>query len=176
MIQLPKRSVTRFFIPLIDVLILLFCIFLLLPFVSKADDAATSTTPANTDPAQLAKRVKELEDQLKLRDEELMRLMEERAKVAERTNVRVLEIDADTGELYYTTQDGLKPQRVRVENAGKALELIQRTKQTAEDKQAYFLILYPRTRSRYPTESQVRTYETWFKTVPHQFDNPFAAR
>ena len=34
MIVLPKRSVTRFFIPLIDVLILLFCIFLLMPFVS----------------------------------------------------------------------------------------------------------------------------------------------
>jgi hypothetical protein len=174
-IQLPKRSVTRFFIPLIDVLILLFCIFLLLPFVSKADETSTAT-PSNTDPAVLAKRVKDLEDQMKLRDEELQRLMEERAKIAERTNVRVLEIDADTGELYYTTQDGLKPQRVRVENAGKALELIQRTKQTAEDKQAYFLILYPRTRSRFPTESQVRTYEQWFKTVPHQFDNPFASR
>ena len=37
MIQLPHRAVTRFFIPLIDVLILLFCIFLLLPFVSKQD-------------------------------------------------------------------------------------------------------------------------------------------
>src|SRR5262249_55125131 len=33
-ITLPRRSVTRFFIPLIDVLILLFCIFLLMPFVS----------------------------------------------------------------------------------------------------------------------------------------------
>ena len=31
MIQMPRRSVTRFFIPLIDVMILLFCIFLLLP-------------------------------------------------------------------------------------------------------------------------------------------------
>ena len=33
MIQMPRRSVTRFFIPLIDVLILLFCIFLLMPLV-----------------------------------------------------------------------------------------------------------------------------------------------
>ena len=35
MIHPPRRAVTRFFIPLIDVLILLFCIFLLMPFVEK---------------------------------------------------------------------------------------------------------------------------------------------
>ena len=35
MITLPRRSVTRFFIPMIDVLTLLFCIFLLMPFVEK---------------------------------------------------------------------------------------------------------------------------------------------
>ena len=35
MIRLPRRSVTRFFIPLIDVLILLFCIFLLMPIVEE---------------------------------------------------------------------------------------------------------------------------------------------
>ena len=36
MIERPKRSVTRFFVPLIDVLILLFCIFLLMPFVASS--------------------------------------------------------------------------------------------------------------------------------------------
>ena len=35
MIERPKRSVTYFFVPLIDVLILLFCIFLLMPFVAS---------------------------------------------------------------------------------------------------------------------------------------------
>ena len=39
MIQLPRRSVTRFFIPLIDVLTLLFCIFLMMPAVKKSDEA-----------------------------------------------------------------------------------------------------------------------------------------
>ena len=37
MIHMPRRSVTRFFVPLIDVLILLFCIFLLLEFNSEAE-------------------------------------------------------------------------------------------------------------------------------------------
>ncbi len=39
MIERPKRSVTRFFVPLIDVLILLFCIFLLMPFVASSSEA-----------------------------------------------------------------------------------------------------------------------------------------
>ena len=33
MLQMPRRSVTRFFIPLIDVLTLLFCVFLIMPLV-----------------------------------------------------------------------------------------------------------------------------------------------
>ena len=37
MIEMPRRSVTRFFIPMIDVLTLLFCIYLLMPMVSEAD-------------------------------------------------------------------------------------------------------------------------------------------
>ena len=37
MIELPKRSITRFFVPLIDVLILLFCIFLLMPYVATPE-------------------------------------------------------------------------------------------------------------------------------------------
>ena len=49
MIRPPQRSITRFFIPLIDVLILLFCIFLLMPFVSNPEgtpdpDSSDSTT------------------------------------------------------------------------------------------------------------------------------------
>jgi len=173
MIELPKRSVTRFFIPLIDVLILLFCMFLLLPFVSKPESSVDGSDATG---AVSAAQLKQLEDQLKLRDEEVRRLQEERAKIAELTHIRVLEIDGDTGELSYTTQDGAKPQRIRITGAAQALELIQLNKQRADGQQVYFLVLYPRVRSRYPTESQVRSYEAWLRTVPHQFDNPFATK
>ena len=44
MIRMPQRSVTRFFIPLIDVLTLMFCIYLLLPIVETP-----STDPATSD-------------------------------------------------------------------------------------------------------------------------------
>ena len=50
MITQPRRSVTRFFIPLIDVLILLFCIFLLMPFVSRPE-GAKDVEPPPEDPA-----------------------------------------------------------------------------------------------------------------------------
>ena len=39
MIHLPRRSVTRFFIPMIDVLTLLFCVFLLLPVFQQSQSA-----------------------------------------------------------------------------------------------------------------------------------------
>ena len=54
MIQLPKRSVTRFFIPLIDVLILLFCVFLFLPMVGQGD-TPDSTLKASTDTIEKSK-------------------------------------------------------------------------------------------------------------------------
>jgi hypothetical protein len=160
---------------LIDVLILLFCIFLLLPFVSKAEDT-TGSTSGPTDVATLQRKLKETEDQLKIRDVEVQRLMDERAKVAERTVVRVLEIDTDTGELYTFSSDGPRPERIKVANEAQADALIRRTKQLAEGKPVYFLILYPRTRSRFPTQPQIETYASWFKGVPHKFDNPFAVR
>ena len=43
MIRMPRRSVTRFFIPLIDVLILLFCVYLLMPIVQTPSDAGDPT-------------------------------------------------------------------------------------------------------------------------------------
>jgi hypothetical protein len=48
MIRPPRRSVTRFFIPLIDVLILLFCVFLLMPFVGTPDATADPDADPNT--------------------------------------------------------------------------------------------------------------------------------
>src|SRR5438067_2336535 len=49
MIRLPRRSVTRFFIPLIDVLTLLFCVFLLLPLAVPEDENADERDPAGLD-------------------------------------------------------------------------------------------------------------------------------
>src|SRR5207245_9644794 len=49
MIQFPRRSVTRFFIPLIDVLTLLFCIFLLMPMIKETGEAQESAGTSAAD-------------------------------------------------------------------------------------------------------------------------------
>src|SRR2546421_228343 len=49
----PRRSVTRFFIPMIDVLTLLFCIFLLMPFVKSAGEEGADGGPAAAPPAEV---------------------------------------------------------------------------------------------------------------------------
>src|SRR6266571_2346107 len=102
MIQLPKRSVTRFFIPLIDVLTLLFCIFLLMPVVEgEAGPANAEGQKTNGEGgAQLAAlraRVRELETRdLNARErDELLKLKNGKAaELQKRLSIHVLEIDA----------------------------------------------------------------------------------
>ncbi|HEV3119748.1 MAG TPA: hypothetical protein VGY58_22000, partial [Gemmataceae bacterium] len=85
MIQLPRRSVTRFFIPLIDVLTLLFCIFLLMPLIKATDEDAnaaegleTAVSPpkksAGKTPESRAERQRE--DVAQSRKERIRRLQE----------------------------------------------------------------------------------------------------
>ncbi len=72
MIRPPRRSVTRFFIPMIDVLTLLFCIFLLMPFVKSAGEGeaaenglpAPKVEPPPGDPKEQAKKIEQLQRDL----------------------------------------------------------------------------------------------------------------
>src|SRR6516225_488634 len=108
MIQLPRRSVTRFFIPLIDVLLLLFCIFLLMPLVKGGNESDTDET--DTVRQESVRKLEEELDRLRrqLRDTpqdvraELEKLRQERIQtLQDRLLIRVLEIDAANGRLYY---------------------------------------------------------------------------
>ncbi len=162
MIDLPRRSVTRFFVPLIDVLILLFCIFLLMPYVQSPEalpaEAARPEPPADAE--QLAREVETLRRE---RD----RLIDERARALDRLAIRVLEVDPETGRLY-----DFDPQRVEIASAADALNLIDRHKRATAGRDVYFLFLLPRGPSGYPLEKQVAAYARWFQDVPHGFDNP----
>src|SRR5215470_1045103 len=91
MIEMPHRSITRFFVPMIDVLTLLFCIYLLMPMVSESDEMGqprpkTEPTTPKTKPKTDAERAKELKENL---------------------SVRVLEIDGADGRLYYRDAKGV---------------------------------------------------------------------
>src|SRR5438874_10975682 len=69
MIHMPRRSVTRFFIPLIDVLLLLFGIFLLMPIASETElDEQREAVHAERE------SVEALQYELRRRTEELQRL------------------------------------------------------------------------------------------------------
>jgi hypothetical protein len=164
----PRRSVTRFLIPFIDVLILLFCIFLLMPFVSSpAADDAKAEAKAPELPSDVQELRKQLAATQKERDEAAKRLERFQKERGERLVVRVLEIDPDTGKLYYYA-----PGRQEVASQAQAEQLIAYQKRLAGEKDTYFLIMYPRRASGYPTRANVETYRTWFKDVPYGFDIP----
>jgi hypothetical protein len=176
-IQLPRRSVTRFFIPLIDVLLLLFCIFLLMPLVKGGNE-----TPADETPAAREERLRRLEEEAErmrrqaretpqeLRDE-LEKLRREKLKtLQEKLAFRVLEIDPATGRLYYYA-----PERVEISTQAKASELIaeDRARQADRKSEVYYLILYPRDPSSpYPLREQRERYDRWFADVAHGWDVP----
>jgi hypothetical protein len=177
---MPKRSVTRFFIPLIDVLTLLFCIFLLMPLVKATPDKSEDKSPGSAaggsaqDPAKAAeearKQLKELEQVLEARKKELEQVREARKTVLqEHVVVRVLEIDAATGKLYY-----YGPERTEVTEA-KAHELIRNDRRAiGESKhELYYAILYPRDPgSPHPFVDEKQKYNEWFEDVAHGWDRP----
>jgi hypothetical protein len=95
MIKPPHRSVTRFFIPLIDVLTLLFCIFLVMPQTKEAVEAARAE--GRTPDA----RVAQLEAENKKLREQVARLEKNEVKaVLDRLAVGVVQV-GDDGSLYY---------------------------------------------------------------------------
>lgn len=172
MILTPRKSVTRFFIPLIDVLILLFCIFLLMPFVSGPPPAEPAPDKKATDEKPLPTDVKLLQDMLREEQMRVERLTKEKhAKLTDRLMVRVLEIDPRDGTLFY-----YDPGREEIRAEADALRLIQKQKAAASTggvvKDVFFLVLYPRTDSGFPTDDQKKTIRLWFKDVPLGFDAP----
>jgi hypothetical protein len=192
MIQLPRRSVTRFFIPLIDVLTLLFCIFLLMPLIKPTGEASDSPELAAGGSSswratgRAAGEVPEMRrptsdpgmeqaERERLRQErlELEQIRKEKVEaLQQRLFIRVLEIDADTGKLFWQEGDD----RLEIGSQDEALKLISRHRAEAGKRELYYLFLYPRRLTGYPEEGQVRKYESWFKGVAHGIDNPRAAQ
>jgi hypothetical protein len=174
MIQMPRRSVTRFFIPMIDVLTLLFCIYLLMPMVrnpdqKKEDDRRALEEKLRRLEADLARRGKGDEVSAKLR-EEIDRLRREKIQaLKERLAVRVLEIDGGTGRLHVRGADG--EEITSQADAHRRIEL-DRQQQGATKSDLYYLILYPRDPSSgYPTREQRQKYDRWFEGVALGYDN-----
>jgi polyhydroxyalkanoate synthesis regulator phasin len=207
MIQLPRRSVTRFFIPLIDVLTLLFCIFLLMPVFKEGSPATKADAEASARALEAEKRARrDLEQQLqrRLREltateqrlkgfldrqaeldktrEELDRLRRELARLRKekidtlqkRLAIRVLEIDADTGKLYYYDPSRPENPRVEIANQADARALIERQRKEARGLELYYLFLFPRRITGFPQDKQFKQYQRWFGGEAYGIDNPIS--
>src|SRR5437764_13258735 len=89
MIQLPHRSVTRFFIPLIDVLTLLFCIFLVMP-LARSPEAGESDAERRQREDQLRNLQAEL-DRLRRGGRNVPRDLQEQIARLKQEKTRALE-------------------------------------------------------------------------------------
>jgi 1,4-alpha-glucan branching enzyme len=192
MIKMPHRNVTRFFIPLIDVLILLFCIFLLMEFNSETEvDKQTEVVEeqsASLDvlQANLQRRTKELqqfeEDRPKLNELAALRKELENLKNAnqqnlqQRTYFRVIDIDRHDGTLVFF-DDARPDQPSKIGNEKAAQELIDRHQKEANGRDLYYFFMRTRPTdedrkkkrfsSGYPTGGQINRYRKLFVDVPN---------
>lgn len=179
MIRMPRRNVTRFIIPLIDVLILLFCIFLLMEFnsASQADEesekVAEATAESEVLAATLERRTRELERFEEIRPQlaDLDKLLDEldRLRNASRKNlqqqafVRLIDIDPKDGSISFFDDTNPKQPTIKITDAKAARALIERHKEEAKGREVYYYFVYPRTRSIYPLFGQEQQYKEWFR-------------
>ncbi|MSU78186.1 MAG: hypothetical protein EXS16_08825 [Gemmataceae bacterium] len=181
MMHMPRRNVTRFFIPLIDVLILLFCIFLLMEFNSGAEaDMQTEKVAEQTETmedlsGQLNRRIKELQKFEELRPQlvELEKLREEvdrlrnqaQRNMQQQAYVRIIDINPKDGSISFFDDRNPKNSIVQVANIKSAQGLIDRHKAEAGKREMYYYFMYPRQRTIYPLFGQEQEYKVWFKNV-----------
>ncbi|HZZ82403.1 MAG TPA: hypothetical protein VFE62_28145 [Gemmataceae bacterium] len=179
MIRMPHRNVTRFIIPLIDVLILLFCIFLLMEFnsASQADEESEKVAEVSAESEVLAstleRRTKELarfeEIRPQLADldkllDELDRLRNAQQKsLQQQAYVRLIDIDPKDGTISFFDDAKPKPGPIKITDAKSARVLIERHRQEAKGREVYYYFVYPRMRSIYPLFGQEQDYREWFK-------------
>lgn len=183
MIHMPHRSVTRFFVPLIDVLLLLFCIFLLMPIADeeKLIDAKEKLIEQEGSQimfkGELDRRIDELKqyEELKPKLQEMAKLQQElqrlkdanRLSLQQRAYFQIIDIDGKKGAISYFDPNA-PPEKARIalnnEDAVKAL-IKRHLQEAGEKREIYYYFLYPRPQTGFPTGGQERQYKKWFGTV-----------
>jgi hypothetical protein len=180
MIHLPQRSITRFFIPLIDVMTLLFCIYLLMPTVADpeklAQGQAATLAEAEQEIEALRKQLAKLPsksevDQLKREIEDLR--LELRQPFTSKKEIRILEFDPATGKLYHHDPNRLFTKQVEINSQADAQKLIKEHQEVAGGREVYYLFWLPRApNARFPTQRQLDEYKSWFKDTSYGLDLP----
>jgi hypothetical protein len=161
MIEIKQRSVTRFFIPLLDVMTLLFCMFLLMPLVEPSEGPGDGTSEANI--ARLQRELDQLRKKLEADEKDKLRTARQRLAF------RVLEIDRDTGKLYY-----FDPERIELDEA-RARELVAedvRRRGVGKDELVYMIFSPPHPNPGHPTLEDQEKFARWFDGVTLSYDIP----
>lgn len=172
MIERPKRAVTRFFIPLIDVLILLFCIFLLLPFTNQPGSA--KSTDKAEEKKELTREELQRENaglrlELSKAQEDVRQLQEERTNPAQKVAPFIVEIEPSQGHLVYYS--GGKARRINDHLDAKEI-IDQHKRRIGIGKDPLFIIMMPRQFSIWPSAPQLAEYQSWFPNP--QLNNPLS--
>jgi hypothetical protein len=192
MIRMPHRSVTRFFIPLLDVMVLLLSMFMLMPIVQKAGEMEAGVTRPTAEELEIANRqlneqvnqltreVRQLkekvrpEEEVRKMEEELKRLRKERIKLLQqRLMVKTLEMDPKNRALIFY-EGGLAATPRVIDSKEKATALIRKHRQEAvrqegPPRELYYLILAPRG-DVIVSEPLLEEYRSWFADAPLGID------
>jgi hypothetical protein len=170
MIHMPRRSVTRFFIPMIDVLTVLFCMFLLMPIIRENASLSQEEADAKLNPDELRKEIQDLlGDQDRAR--ELLADLEKRWKQLrqEMLYVKVIDVSPANGSLSFF--DTSKPSQapLPITSLEIARALIEKHKKEAAPLRLVYMFTrpydpaYPHTLQ--PDQLLMTTYRNWFDGV-----------
>jgi hypothetical protein len=159
MLEMPRRSVTRFFIPLIDVLTLLFCVYLVMPMVGPPEGETAEQRRAREAEQDLHASKEKSGPELTARQIEALRKLKGEALEA-RLALRVLDIDAKTGELSYPRGKA----RITIKEKEDAERLVASDREGLSGRQQlYYVLRFPRDpHSDRPTATQLKQYQDWF--------------
>ncbi len=192
MIDMPKRSVTRFFIPLVDIMMLLFSMFLLLPMIEGS--GGPQDTPFNK-PAlrqenkslreeldQSQKQVSQLQSEVmslrRIADPKLSveRLQEEIAALQKaksgmlqkRLLLKVVAFDPNKKSLVYLDEVAKGKER-QIASKNDAQSIIEKNAYEAEKNglDLYFVLMWPAF-PRGPGNQEALRYMEWFSGTPNQ--------
>jgi hypothetical protein len=193
MIEMPKRSVTRFFIPLVDIMMLLFSMFLLLPMIESSSEGQSGgglTGPAlrqenktlQEELDHLQKQMAALQDDnLSLRKiadpkltlDKLQQEIEALRKgnkdvLQKRLFLQVVTFDPKKKDLVYFEKSPTAKEKVIADKeAATALIREHETQAQKDGKDLYYVLMWP-SFPQGPTLGQAKMYEDWFGSVPHQ--------
>jgi hypothetical protein len=196
MIHMPRRSVTRFFIPLVDVMMLLFSMFLLMPILEERGAGGSgldqmSRTELVQENKTMKYKLEQSESQVKGllaeiaaqrpyvdTQKSLAQLKKEKAlleqgkldELAKRLFPQVLMYNPKTDGLVYYDPTAT-PGEIKIQNSTDAAALIAKHKKQAQAKELdlhYFMLHGEYFKMEGPNDARAEEFKKWFASVPYK--------